>query len=176
MANAPENPMASDDLLASLDSRRVTDADHRLLVESIADYAIFLLDPGGVIMSWNRGAQKMKGYEASEVVGRHIAVFYPQELLDRHWPDHALKMARETGIFEDEGWRLLVKGVRDYAIFIARPQRPCRQLECRRPKDQGLCRDENHRQALLGVLPARGRAGLAGRGAADCAAGRALRG
>ena len=52
-------------------------------------------------MRWNQGAQKMKGYEASEVVGRHIAEFYPQELLDRHWPDHALKMARETGIFED---------------------------------------------------------------------------
>ena len=110
--------MASDDLLAPLDSRRVTDADHRLLVESIADYAIFLLDPGDVIMSWNRGAQKMKGYEASAVVGRHIAVFYPQDLLDRHWPDHALKMARETGIFKDEGWRLRKDGTRFWAHIV----------------------------------------------------------
>ena len=69
-------------------------------------------------MSWNRGAQKMKGYEASEVVGRHIAVFYPQELLDRHWPDHALKMARETGIFEDEGWRLRKDGTRFWAHIV----------------------------------------------------------
>ena len=69
-------------------------------------------------MSWNRGAQKMKGYEASEVVGRHITVFYPQELLDRHWPDHALKMARETGIFEDEGWRLRKDGTRFWAHIV----------------------------------------------------------
>ncbi|MDB5844139.1 MAG: sensor hybrid histidine kinase [Polaromonas sp.] len=118
MADTPENDMASDHLLAPLNSRRVTDADYRLLVESVADYAIFLLDPGGVILSWNRGAQKMKGYEAGEVVGRHIAVFYPQELLDRQWPEHGLKMARETGIFEDEGWRLRKDGTRFWANIV----------------------------------------------------------
>ena len=80
-------------------------------------------------MSWNRGAQKMKGYEASAVVGRHIAVFYPQELLDRHWPDHALKMARETGIFEDEGWRLRKDGMRFWAhIVITRITGPYGEL------------------------------------------------
>ena len=71
----------------------------------------------------------MKGCEASEVVGRHIAVLYPQELLDRHWPDHALKMARETGIFEDEGWRLRKDGTRFWAhIVITRITGPYGEL------------------------------------------------
>ncbi len=118
MANAPEKTLASDDLQVPLDSRRVTDADYRLMVESVADYAIFLLDPGGLILSWNRGAQKMKGYEAGEVLGRHIAMFYPQELIDRNWPEHGLNVARETGIFEDEGWRLRKDGTRFWANIV----------------------------------------------------------
>ncbi|MEO8015026.1 MAG: PAS domain S-box protein, partial [Polaromonas sp.] len=118
MANPPEKNRASDDLQAPRVSRHVTDADYRLMVESIADYAIFLLDPDGMILSWNRGAQKMKGYEAGEVLGRHIALFYPQEQIDRNAPEHGLNVARETGIFEDEGWRLRKDGTRFWANII----------------------------------------------------------
>src|SRR5687767_15641891 len=94
------------------------DADFRLMVDAVGDYAIFLLDPAGVIRSWNTGARKIKGYEAHEVIGRHFSLFYPPEQLERGWPEHELKVARETGRFEDEGWRLRKDGTRFWANVI----------------------------------------------------------
>ncbi len=94
------------------------DADFRLMVDAVADYAIFLLDPGGVIRSWNTGARKIKGYEAHEVIGCHFSLFYPPEQLERGWPDHELRVARETGRFEDEGWRVRKDGTRFWANVI----------------------------------------------------------
>ncbi|VTU15074.1 Aerobic respiration control sensor protein ArcB [Variovorax sp. PBL-H6] len=94
------------------------DADFRLMVDAVGDYAIFLLDPGGVIRSWNTGARRIKGYEAHEVIGRHFSLFYPSEQLERGWPDHELKVARETGRFEDEGWRLRKDGTRFWANVV----------------------------------------------------------
>ena len=117
MATAPDKDVASD-RLAPLGRRHLTDSDYRLMVECVTDYAIFMLDPEGVILSWNRGAQRIKGYEASEVVGRHMALLYPQELLDRHWPEHELAMARASGIFQDEGWRLRKDGTRFWASIV----------------------------------------------------------
>ena len=86
--------------------RPPTDDSFRLLVETVKDYAIFLLDPGGHIASWNAGAQRIKGYRADEIIGRHFSVFYPAEANQRRWPEHELKVANETGRFEDEGWRV----------------------------------------------------------------------
>ncbi|MES2183162.1 MAG: PAS domain S-box protein [Pseudomonadota bacterium] len=96
----------------------LTDADYRLMVDAVTDYAIFHLDPDGIVLSWNAGAKKLKGYEAPEVIGRHFSVFYPQELLDRGWPAHELQVAREVGRFEDEGWRLRKDGTRFWANII----------------------------------------------------------
>jgi PAS domain S-box-containing protein len=82
----------------------------RLLVESVHDYAIFLLDRGGHIVTWNPGAERIKGYKAAEILGQHFSVFYPREALERRWPQHELELASKAGRFEDEGWRVRKDG------------------------------------------------------------------
>ncbi|WP_436308646.1 hybrid sensor histidine kinase/response regulator [Variovorax sp. LjRoot130] len=106
------------DVSRPLDLGVVTDADYRLMVDTIADYAIFFLDPGGIVLSWNTGAKKLKGYQAEEVIGRHFSLFYPPELLEKEWPQHELKVAAEVGAFEDEGWRLRKDGTRFWASIV----------------------------------------------------------
>src|SRR3954466_8662209 len=87
------------------------DADTlRLLIDSTADYAIFLLNPQGYIMSWNAGAQRMKGYLPHEIIGKHFSVFYPDEANARNWPAQELEFATRDGRFEDEGWRVRKDG------------------------------------------------------------------
>jgi PAS domain S-box-containing protein len=95
------------------------DADTlRLLVDSTIDYAIFLLDPQGHVASWNTGAQRIKGYTAQEIVGRHFSVFYTPDSVGRGWPDYELSEATRAGRFEDEGWRVRKDGSRFYANVI----------------------------------------------------------
>ena len=88
------------------------------LVSGVQDYAIFLLDPGGHIASWNAGAQRMKGYTADEIIGEHFSRFYPQDALDRQWPQHELQWAAKNGRFEDESWRLRKDGSRFWANVV----------------------------------------------------------
>src|SRR5947209_6978127 len=83
---------------------------HRLLVESVQDYAIFALDTEGYILSWNAGAERFKGYTANEIIGKHFSVFYPQEKILSGFPDFELKEAERLGRFEDEGWRVKKDG------------------------------------------------------------------
>ena len=90
----------------------------RLMVEAVKDYAIFLLDPQGCIMSWNEGAERMKGYTFEEARGKHFSIFYPPDALERGWPEYELKVARKTGRFEDEGWRLRKDGSRFWANVV----------------------------------------------------------
>src|SRR3954465_12263831 len=78
----------------------------RTLVESVTDYAIFVLSAEGIVSSWNAGAQRIKGYEASEIIGQHFSRFYPAEAVARGWPDDELRRAKQLGRFEDEGWRV----------------------------------------------------------------------
>ncbi|HLX21934.1 MAG TPA: PAS domain-containing sensor histidine kinase [Usitatibacter sp.] len=94
------------------------DEPFRRLVEAVSDYAIFLLDPEGRIQSWNRGAQRLKGYEAHEVLGKHFSIFYPEEAVARGWPEHELEAARNVGRIEDEGWRLRKDGSRFWANVV----------------------------------------------------------
>ena len=82
----------------------------RSIVEQAQDYAIFLLDRGGHVASWNRGAQRIKGYAPHEIIGRHFSAFYPQEAIERRWPQHELEVAAREGRFEDEGWRVRKDG------------------------------------------------------------------
>ncbi|MDQ0142324.1 PAS domain-containing hybrid sensor histidine kinase/response regulator [Cupriavidus necator] len=82
----------------------------RLLVEGVKDYAIFMLDPGGHIMSWNSGASYIKGYRRDEIIGRHFSLFYPQEDLAAGKPARHLDRARRAGRIEDEGWRVRKDG------------------------------------------------------------------
>jgi PAS domain S-box-containing protein len=98
-----------------MEVRKPTPQLFEMLVERTRDYAIFLLDPAGCIMSWNAGAQALKGYEPQEIVGKHFSVFYPQEAKEREWPKRELEMAMLEGRFEDEGWRLRKDGSRFWA-------------------------------------------------------------
>ncbi|MEP7218842.1 MAG: PAS domain S-box protein, partial [Bacteroidota bacterium] len=93
----------------------------RLLVEGVKDYAIFMLDPDGYITSWNAGAEGIKGYTASEAIGRHFSMFYPREKIEEKWPEQELELARRDGRFEDEGWRLRKDGTRLWANVIITP-------------------------------------------------------
>lgn len=90
----------------------------RTLVETISDYAIFLLDTDGTITSWNRGAQRIKGYEASEIIGSHFSRFYPEDAISRGWPQKELELARRHGRVEDEGWRVRKDGTRFWANVV----------------------------------------------------------
>ena len=87
-------------------------------MESVRDYAIFALDPTGHIITWNPGAQRFKGYEASEIIGKHFSVFYTQPDRDRNWPEIELEMAAREGRFEDEGWRVRKDGSRFWANVV----------------------------------------------------------
>jgi PAS domain S-box-containing protein len=78
----------------------------RLLVEHARDYAILMLDPQGRVLSWNVGAERLKGFRADEIIGQHFSRFYPQEARDRGWPDEELARAAAHGQMEDEGWRI----------------------------------------------------------------------
>jgi PAS domain S-box-containing protein len=86
--------------------RLLSDEHFRLLVETVEDYAIFLLDPAGNVTTWNNGAKRIKGYEADEIIGRHFSVFYPPEDVAAGKPEAQLALAIEKGHIEDEGWRV----------------------------------------------------------------------
>src|ERR1043165_4099891 len=88
------------------------------LVQQVKDYAMFVLDPAGRIMTWNLGAQRIKGYAPDEIIGRHFSTFYTQQAIDSRWPEHELKIAGIEGRFEDEGWRVRKDGSRFWANVI----------------------------------------------------------
>ncbi len=98
------------------------DGDHarrlQLLIDGIVDYAIFMLDLEGYVASWNTGAERLKGYAAAEIIGKHFSVFYPPEDRARGAPQKALATARETGRFSAEGWRIRKDGSRFWALVV----------------------------------------------------------
>ena len=91
---------------------------YRLLVQSVRDYGIFVLDPMGHVASWNEGAQRIKGYSAQDIIGRHFSTFYPPEDVAWDKPAYELKVAAAEGRFEDEGWRLRKDGTRFWANVV----------------------------------------------------------
>jgi PAS domain S-box-containing protein len=91
---------------------------YRLLVEQVKDYAIFMLDENGHVFSWNEGAKRIKGWSADEIIGRHFSTFYPQEDKDNGKPEMELRVVREVGKFEDEGWRIRKDGTRFWANVV----------------------------------------------------------
>lgn len=90
----------------------------RRLVDSLIDYAVFLLDPNGNIVSWNPGAERLNGYKADEIIGKHFSMFYAARDLAADKPSHELKIASEAGGFENEGWRLRKDGSRFWAEVV----------------------------------------------------------
>ena len=92
-----------------------TEQSFRLLVESVKDYAIFMLDPQGIITTWNAGAERLKGYRASEIIGRHFSIFYTPEDRAAGRPERSLERALAEGRYEDEDWRVR----KDGSLFCA---------------------------------------------------------
>lgn len=90
----------------------------RLLVDAVQDYGIFMLDPQGVVVSWNTGAQRIKQYRPEEVIGRHFSLFYPPEAIAAEWPAEELRRAARDGRFEEEGWRIRKDGTRFWANVV----------------------------------------------------------
>ena len=89
---------------------RQSEENLRLLIEGVEDYAIYRLDTDGTVASWNRGAERIKGYSADEIIGQHFSRFYQAPAVTSGWPEHELRVAAETGRFEDEGWRVRKDG------------------------------------------------------------------
>ncbi len=90
----------------------------RLLVSGVRDYAIFMLNPQGIVVTWNAGAARIKGYSADDIIGSHFSRFYPPEAISRGLPETELSGAMMQGRFEDEGWRLRKDGSRFWANVI----------------------------------------------------------
>jgi PAS domain S-box-containing protein len=95
-----------------------TNARLQLLIDSIRDYAVFMLDPKGNIATWSPGAQRLKQYRADEIIGRHFSIFYPEEDKRDGKPEMELRVAASEGRFEDEGWRVRKDGSRFWANVI----------------------------------------------------------
>jgi PAS domain S-box-containing protein len=97
---------------------REKDEIFRLLVEGVMDYAIFMLNPDGNIMTWNAGAERIKGYTASEIIGEHFSRFYTREAKESGWPQRELELAAAMGRFADEGWRVRKDGSHFWASVV----------------------------------------------------------
>jgi PAS domain S-box-containing protein len=100
------------------DALHQTKERHRLLVECVKDYAIFMLDPQGCVSSWNVGAEHLFGYEADAIVGQHFSVFYTPEDQNSQFPAYELEMAAQKGFFEDTGQRLRQDGTYFWADVV----------------------------------------------------------
>jgi PAS domain S-box-containing protein len=103
---------------AAEEELRRSEERFRLLVQSVTDYAIYMLDPDGRVSSWNAGAERFKGYSADEIMGEHFSRFYSEEDRETGIPSRALETARTEGRFEAEGWRLRKDGTRFWASVI----------------------------------------------------------
>ncbi len=97
---------------------QTTDGRYRLLVEGITDYAVYMLSPEGFVSSWNPGAERIKGYEAAEIIGRHFSEFYTESDRAAGLPARALNIAASEGKFEAEGWRVRKDGKQFWAYVV----------------------------------------------------------
>ena len=100
------------------DELRRKEERFRLLVGEVQDYAIFMLDTDGYVLTWNLGAQRIKGYQPSEIIGKHFSRFYPEEDIQRGKPARGLEIAAEVGRFETEGWRVRKDGSKFWADVV----------------------------------------------------------
>jgi PAS domain S-box-containing protein len=144
-------------------SSRDGEARFRLLVESIVDYGIFMLDVDGHVSSWNQGASRMKGYTANEIIGRHFSIFYPREEVAAGKCELELETALQCGRFEEEGWRIRKDGSRFWANVIITAVRDdsgqligfgkvTRDLTERRKNEDELRRSEERLRLLIAAV------------------------
>jgi PAS domain S-box-containing protein len=97
---------------------RESEEKFRLLVEGVRDYAIFMLDPRGYVVSWNQGAERIKGYSTEQIIGQHFSKFYPEADVQKGLPEKGLRIAEREGRFEGEGWRLRKDGSKFWANVL----------------------------------------------------------
>ena len=139
---------------------RPGDEIFRRLVQSVRDYAIFMLTPDGHIASWNSGAELIKQYSAAEAIGRHFSMFYEPGAIAVGWPDEELRRSVRDGRFEDEGWRLRKDGTRFWANVVISPlldatggllgfSKVTRDLSERREQEERLRRSERSLRLLI---------------------------
>jgi len=112
--DSPDESVArsAGETLADMDRR------FRLFVESVRDYAIFMLDPAGRVATWNAGAERIKGYRAAEIIGQHMSRFYSPEDVELDLPARLLKRAQEEGRVEAEGWHVRADGSRFWGHVV----------------------------------------------------------
>jgi PAS domain S-box-containing protein len=118
-----DQPNAQAQLVQARASLRASEDRFRRLVEAVRDYAIYLLDPNGTIASWNAGAERIKGYDASEIIGRHVSIFYTEEARSSRSWERELEVAAREDRFEDEAWRVRKDGSRFWANIVTTPLR-----------------------------------------------------
>jgi PAS domain S-box-containing protein len=139
---------------------RQSEERFRLLVDSVRDYAIFMLDPQGIVLTWNPGAERFKGYRSDEIIGQHFSRFYPPEALARGLPGHELEVAKNSGAFEDEGWRIRKDGSQFWANVVITAIRNAqgqllgfakvtRDLTLRRNQEEALRQSEERFRLLV---------------------------
>src|SRR5258705_10781691 len=123
--DAPAPPVQGERSAGTLAPARGADVEsaeteglHRLLVDGVQDYGIFMLDPEGHVASWNDGAARIKGYTAEEIVGKHFSVFYPPDKVAGGFPQYELEVASSEGRFQDEGGRIRKEGPRFLAHVV----------------------------------------------------------
>jgi PAS domain S-box-containing protein len=122
-------PPAAPSSAAPRDLLQDAEPRFRLLVEAVRDYAIFMLDPGGHVATWNVGAKRIKGYDAGEIIGQHFSKFYPEEVARSGRCERELEIAALEGRFEDEGWRIRKDGSRFWAnVVITALRKPSGEL------------------------------------------------
>lgn len=108
-------------LLRMNEELRESEEKSRLLINSVKDYAILMLNQEGIVMSWNEGAERIKGYRAQDIIGRHFSTFYDREAILKGFPQYELRKAQEVGRFEDEGWRIRKDGTAFWANVVITP-------------------------------------------------------
>jgi PAS domain S-box-containing protein len=118
IAHLQQKAQVVSELARTAEELRQSEERFRLLVEGVKDYAIFMLDASGRVMSWNAGAERIKGYRRDEILGSHFSVFYPSEDVQSGKPNRVLEAAAAEGQFEDEGWRIRKDGSRFYANVV----------------------------------------------------------
>ena len=135
----------------------------RLLVESVRDYAIYMLDESGRVATWNAGAERVEGYTAEEIVGRHFSIFFTEEEIERDKPRQILETAAREGRYEYEGWRLRKDGTRFWAQIVFHPVRDANgkmtgfskvardMTEQKRAEEELRCSEQRFRKLVEGV-------------------------